>query len=638
MKLSARFQIRLKPAQDLTTVIVGAKKNPGSGDRFPKRHKRPRKKYSPDYIDRGDISALHDKDTIPVENIAGLVVDCAERIKEYIKADNLSAAEELFCLMAQRNVTPNVVTYNTMMSGYSKTGNYKRVFALFDEMVCRQIELSTVTFAIAIRACAQTEDVEKALNLFEDMKREYELTPDKFVYSALLKVCASAKDLSTAKNTFEEVSLFGVDIDNVVMNTMIDVYAECSNKNNGKNYLKKCRKIMEEMDRKAVRADVQTYSTLLKLCARSNLTKDAIILLNEEKNVGLYPNEFSYATVIDGISKDMNLSNEEVLAMSSEITRTMKSDGIKGNNHTYNSLLSVAIRLHDLNKAIHLFNEMKNLKIRPNSVTYGAMVKCYERLGDPSNRDAYLKPCLGLLKECERNRTKFNVEGYTSLLSACAKASNVDEASRIWDKILRAGVKLDTYLYSAMINACVCGGDKNKAAEVFNDMKTRGLDPDAFAYGAMIKCYEKLGDSSDKNAYLKTCLDVWKECEHSGSRIDAEGYTSLLSACANVSNLDEAERIWKKMLEKRITPNAYLYNAMINCCLSKDQKDRAFGFLKEMKTAKIMPNRVTYTTFLSYFIKKKKVSEAKRIYDEMQKLGIKLENIHSKTAERLRTE
>eukprot|EP00210_Caulerpa_lentillifera_P000290 g283.t1 len=452
------------------------------------------------------------------------------------------------------------------------------------------------------------------------MKKHYRLKPDKFTYSALLKVCASAKDLKEAQRAYEEIISFGIEVNNVILNTMIDVYAECCNERNGKQYLKKCKEMME--NGKAVKLDEQAYSTLLKLCARANLTGDAMNLLDEMKSYDVQPNVVSYNTVVDGISKDTNLSNEEVYELSTRVIEKMESDEIDANNHTLSSLLNVMIRVENLEKAIQLFSAMEMLKIRPNNVTCGAMLKCYEKLGNPSDKDAYLKPCLDLWKECEHSGTRLNAEGYTTLLSACAKASNVDEASKIWDEMIRAGVKLDTYLYSAMINACVCGGDKDKAAEVFNDMKNRGFNPDTFAYTTVIKCYEKLGDPSDKDAYLKPCLDLWKECELKGIRLNTEGYTSLLNACARVSCLGEAERIWNKILEKKVNLNTYLYAAMINCFLSIEKKDRAFELVNKMNTSGMKPDEETYGKFLSHFVKMKDESGSEQIHDQMQMLGV----------------
>eukprot|EP00210_Caulerpa_lentillifera_P000292 g285.t1 len=827
MMFAVSLTSRPRPLRHLNTVAVCAKKNLGTNEKFTRRRKLPKTRDPSESDDKEEISVLYDNNPIPYKIIRGLVVKCNQHIDEYVKDGDLSTAEKLFKLMIKREVDPDAVTYNTLMNGYLKSGNYGKVFKLFDEMKRKYITPSSITFGIVIRACAQTGNLRRALRLFNRMKSDHELIPNEFIYSALLKVCITVKDLKIAQRIFEEMISTGIEVNNIILNTMIDVYAECCTKRNGKQYLKKCREILEDLGRTEVKANEQTYATLLKLCARVSLTFDAMDILEEMRNKGLRPSVVSYNTVIDGITKDKNLSNKEVLVLHTKITHAMKKEGIQQNTRTFNSLMRIALRLGSLNKAIEAFNQMKVLKLQPSEVTYGTLIKCYEKLGNSSKGKEYLKPCLDLFEECEQNGLKMGSEGYTSLLSACAKAPNIKEALRVWDKIQKEKIKPKTYLfnaminacvcggdddkavelfeamkkkrlkpdgttyatmikcfekfgdpsfadsylklcfdlyeecnqagrrmdaegmieknvkpdvflynalihacscsgdknkaieifeamkkeglkpnaitfgtlikcygklgdpsegndaylkpcldlfeecgksgfnltiegytslltacanasnldmalkiwskiarksvkpsvslYNAMINACVCGGDKNKAITAFAELKKRGLKPNAVSYAILIKCHEKLGDPTEDDAYLKPCLDLFEECEQSGLMLSAEGYTSLLSACAKMSNLEEAEKIWKKLLDKRVVKNTYLYNAMINCCLTGDKKERAFGLLNEMIVMEIKPDKVTYVIFMTHFAKSKDRSSALKIHLEMERLKVKPE-------------
>eukprot|EP00210_Caulerpa_lentillifera_P000300 g293.t1 len=614
MALSLGFNIGLPPSRHLSRVshckplrklrskfkvVVSAEKNRGSEEGFSKRYGRPRKRYSPISENLEDISALYSHSGVVKKSFI-LLKNCTDHINHFVEKGNLFEAQTLFDLMVEKGVDPNAYTYTVLMKGYSRKGFTNRVCALFEEMEKKDIKPTLWTFVTMILSYRNNGDIESSLSLLDTMKNKYWLEPDKYIYGALLNVCASASDLVAARRIYKEYISSDVEYDIIIFGTMIDVYAQCCNEENGEQYLKECREIMEDMEDRGIIADEETYNTLLKLCSRSNLTTDAINILDEIKSNGLFPTVISYSTVIDGISKDKKLSNAEVLDLSSKILHTMEKEDIQWDNHTYCSLLSVAIRLRDLDKATRLFNEMKRLRIRPSSVTYGNMIKCYEKLGDPSNGDAYLKPLLNLMKECERNRTKFYAEGYNSLLTACAKASNINEALRIWNKMKKDKIRLNSYLYNTLLNVYLSCGDKRKAIKTFEEMKKQGFNPNTSTYAIMIKCYEKLGDPSDSDAYLKP----W--------------YTSLLTACTKASNLDEASRIWSKMIAEGIRMDAILYTAMINSCLNKDNKDRAFELLSEMKAAEVTPNDFTYKTFLSYFVKEKDRLGGKQIYNEMQ--------------------
>eukprot|EP00210_Caulerpa_lentillifera_P000309 g302.t1 len=485
-----------KPLRKLRSkfkVVVSAEKNRGSEEGFSKGYGRPRKRYSPISENLGDISALYNHSDV-VKKSFKLRKNCTDHINHFVEKGNLLEAQTLFDLMIEKGVDPNVYTYTVLMKGYSRKGFTNRVCALFEEMEKKDIKPTLRTFVTMILSYRNNGDIESSLSLLDMMKNKYWLEPDKYIYGALLNVCASASDLVAARRIYKEYISSDVEYDIIIFSTMIDVYAQCCNEENGEQYLKECREIMEDMEDRGIIADEETYNTLLKLCTRSNLTTDAINILDEIKSNGLFPTVISYSTVIDGISKDKKLSNAEVLDLSSKILRTMEKEDIQWDNHTYCSLLSVAIRLRDLDKATQLFNEMKRLRIRPRSVTYAIMIKCYEKLGDPSDSDAYLKPCLDLYEKCNQAGFKLSVEGYTSLLTACTKASNLDEASRIWSKMIAEGIRMNVILYTAMINSCLNKDNKDRAFELLSEMKAAEVTPNDFTYKTFLSYFVKEKD------------------------------------------------------------------------------------------------------------------------------------------------
>lgn len=422
------------------------------------------------------------------------MVNCTKHINNFLQKNKLSEAQELFDLMIEKQVEPDAYTYNTLMKGYSAVGNSQRVNELFKDMEERGVKPSIITFNTAIRSHAIDGDLEGAQCFVKKMKDGIGLEPDAYTYSALLDVCVNARDLETARSLFDEMNASGIKQDKVTMTTMIDVYAECCNEENGEQYLENCRELIKEMERKEVIANIQTYNTLLKLCTRGELTVNAMSILDKIRANHMQPNIVSYNTVLDGISKDQKLSHEEVLTLSSKIINEMKEEEIPLNTTTYNSLISVALRLEDLQLAVQMFKEMKTVKVKPDYITYGIMIKCYEKLGDLENGDAYLKPCLELLEECRKAGMKLTEEGYTSLLSACAKVSDLDQALKIWNRLIKNKLKLSVSVYNAMINVCLSKGNEDMAFDFLDQMKTSGIQCTVITYGTFLSYFVKKKD------------------------------------------------------------------------------------------------------------------------------------------------
>eukprot|EP00210_Caulerpa_lentillifera_P003334 g3181.t1 len=537
--------------------------------------------------------------------------------------------------MKRKGVEPNVVTYTTLTKGYSRVGNALRVFELFEDLKSEGVTPSEKTFNTIINTCATNGDVRKALFFLDRMKHMYSLELDEFTYGSMLKVCVEAKDLRTAKETFEEAISSGVKVNVIMLTTMIDVYAECCNKENIMQYFKECKELVEEMDAKEMNSDMRTFNVLLKLCVGGSLTKEAMEILNQIRINGIYPNVVCYNTIIDGISKDEKLSIEEMLTLSSKIVDAMTKEGTLLDTRTYNAMINVAFKAKSLKKAIQLFEQMKKAGIDPSYATYDIMIKCYEKLGDQSKPDAYMNPYLDLMAECDEKGIKLDGPGYTSLLNACANAANLDIALKLWKRMAKDGIERSVIRYNAMINVYGSVGDLEGVVDLFNEIKSKELKPNKHTYGTMIKCYEKLGDPSKPDAYLKPCLDLMAECDEKRIKLDGPCYTLLLSACANASNPYIALKLWKRLAKEGIKPNVFVYSAMISVYLRVEQVDEAFGFLDDMIASKLRPNEITYRTFMVHFVMTKNKARARKIFDKMKAVQVQPDKDIIKALKRL---
>eukprot|EP00210_Caulerpa_lentillifera_P003364 g3208.t1 len=293
-----------------------------------------------------------------------------------------------------------------------------------------------------------------------------------------------------------------------MLTTMIDVYAECCNKGNIIQYFKELKELLKTLDTNEVKESIWIFSSLLKICARGSLTKEAIEILNEIRVNGIYSSIVCYTTLIDGISKDEKLSIEEMLTLSSKIVDDMTKEGTFPNTLTYNTLIHVALIAKDLKKAVKLFKQMKKAGIVLYYVTYGTMIKWYEKLGDPSKLDTYLKPCLDLMAECDQKRIRMDGLSYTSLLSAYANTSNLNVALKLWKRMVKEEIKLDVIAYNAMISVCLSVDEVDEAFGFLDDMIESKFRPNKVTYGTfMIHFVKTKSKAGAQNVSEKTKAD-----------------------------------------------------------------------------------------------------------------------------------
>ncbi|OVA17300.1 Pentatricopeptide repeat [Macleaya cordata] len=91
----------------------------------------------------------------------------------YIKSGCLKYAQFIFENMPERNI----ITWNSMISGYGSHGDCVKAFKLFDEMKGSGVPPDEITFLALISSCSHSGLIEEGLRLFQSMKRDYGIEP-----------------------------------------------------------------------------------------------------------------------------------------------------------------------------------------------------------------------------------------------------------------------------------------------------------------------------------------------------------------------------------------------------------------------------------------------------------------------------
>lgn len=121
----------------------------------------------------------------------------------YIKSGCINYAEQIFQKMPQRNL----VTWNSMISGYGYNGNYLKSIQLFDEMRILGIDPDKVTFRSLISSCRHSGLVEEGLRLFDLMKEGCHVEPEIEDYVNIVDLLGRAGHLHDAYHFIESMSM-----------------------------------------------------------------------------------------------------------------------------------------------------------------------------------------------------------------------------------------------------------------------------------------------------------------------------------------------------------------------------------------------------------------------------------------------
>ncbi|KAM7528284.1 hypothetical protein LguiB_031694 [Lonicera macranthoides] len=96
-------------------------------------------------------------------------------------------------------------------------------------------------------------------------------------------------------------------------------------------------------------------------------------------------------------------------------------------------------------------------------------------------------------------------------------------------------------------------------------------------------------------------------------------YSSLIQGFCNVGQLEEATRLLREMLEKKVSPDVYVrtYKTMINGLCQEGLFDEAKELLMRMEECGSIPDDVTYNVIVQGFLTGSQCSEALLLMEKM---------------------
>ncbi|XP_058724241.1 pentatricopeptide repeat-containing protein At4g21300-like [Vicia villosa] len=117
-------------------------------------------------------------------------------ITTYAKCGKLRMARYIFEQMTELCLT----SWNAMIGAYAMHGNYTEVLELFDLMKYAKVTPDEVTFTSVLTACSHSGLVEEGLQIFGIMMKEYAIIPSEVHYSCIVDLLSRSGRLKEAYN------------------------------------------------------------------------------------------------------------------------------------------------------------------------------------------------------------------------------------------------------------------------------------------------------------------------------------------------------------------------------------------------------------------------------------------------------
>merc|ERR1719262_144554 len=177
--------------------------------------------------------------------------------------------------------------------------------------------------------------------------------------------------------------------------------------------------------------------------------------------------------------------------------------------------------------------------VEANVQSYSAVISAFAKAGDAKGSEKWL---LKMLDAGIRGDTI----SYTSMINACANTGDVQKAEEWLVKMLEDGVEPNVITFNAVIAACAKKGQGRRAEDWLQKMKLAEVLPNSFSYNSAAKPFVALGD-------YKKVEQLMANLRNEGLPFDDFCLTSLLHAYGNAKPKQQqrAESVFREFVAER---------------------------------------------------------------------------------------
>lgn len=354
-------------------------------------------------------------------------------IDMYAKCGDMDCAEMVFSALPE----VNVVSWNVLIAGYGQKGHGEKAVELLEQMQRFGFKPDEVTYVSMLGACVKSGDVETAHKMFSKMsipsvaswnailsgycqKENHEgafdlfrkmqfanFCPDRTTIAVILSSCSGLGLLKCGKQVHAASIKAMLHVDVFVASGLVDMYSKC-----GKIDSARC--VFDRMKER----DVVAWNSMIAGFALHSLSKEAFFLFKKMREEGIYPTQFSYASVVSSCTTLASLSEGR------QVHAVITKDGYVNDVFVGSTLIDMYAKCGDVEEARQFFDGMPHKNI----VSWNEMIHGYAQngLGDKA---------VELFEDMLLTEEKPDGVTFIAVLTACSHSGLVDAGIRVFDSM-----------------------------------------------------------------------------------------------------------------------------------------------------------------------------------------------------------
>ncbi|KAH0970021.1 hypothetical protein GBA52_022177 [Prunus armeniaca] len=572
-------------------------------------------------------------DVMPERN----VVPWTSIIGCYSRAGNVGIAFDMFCDMRREGIQPSSVTLLSLLSGvteltylqclhgcavlygfesditllnsilnvYGKCGKVEDARDLFEYMDGRDI----VSWNSLISGYSQTGSIREVFQLLRMMRVEG-ILPDKQTYASAVSVAATQSDLKLGKSVHGQILRTGFELDTHVETALIVMYLKCSN-------IDFAIQIFERTANK----DVVLWTAVISGLVQNDSGDRALNVFSQMLQSRTEPSSATIASALaacaqlgsldlgtsihgyvlrQGMRLDIPAQNS-LVSMYAKCARLEQSRAVferigKRDLVSWNAIVAGYAQNGNIHEALVLFSEMRATLQKPDSLTVVSLLQACASLGalhqgkwiHNFTMRSCLRPCilidtalvdmyskcgdLDRAHKCFVEMSNQDLVSWSTIISGYGCHGKAETALRMYSEFLHTGMKPNHVIFLSILSACSHNGLVNTGLSIYQSMtEDFGISPSLEHRACVVDLLSRAGRVEEaydfyKRVFQEPAVDVLgillDACRTKGNEelgniiaeeiftlrpVDAGNYVQLAHSYASMNRWDGVGEAWTQM-------------------------------------------------------------------------------------------
>ncbi|KAL9242510.1 hypothetical protein vseg_016502 [Gypsophila vaccaria] len=210
----------------------------------------------------------------------------------------------------------------------------------------------------------------------------------------------------------------------------------------------------------------------------------------------------------------------------------------------------------------------------------------------------------------------FNEMDFGMLITAYGKQGDYTKAEKVLCYMNKKGFVPNVISYTALMEAYGKGGQYSIAESVFRRMQISGPEPSALTYQIILKIFVE-GNKFDEAELIFE--DLMKN-ENSPLKPDQKMFHMMIYMHRKAGSYEKAHRLFCLMSERGIERSTVTFNSLMSFETNYKEVSRIYD---QMQRAGLKPDVVSYASLIHAYGKARRELEAKAVFEEMLDAGVR---------------